>query len=100
MTVTTEHPALLVILTPNITSILSTYSLIDSGNLTTPIGGTLNVYSKADIDGMFKDLNGLTYVGTVGANGTYTMGTDFTVYNGQTAIAVHNGDMLLVAGDI
>lgn len=71
-----------------------------AGNLTAPIGGTLNVYSKSDIDGMFKDLNGLTYVGTVGANGVYTMGTDFKVYNGQTELAVHNGDMFLVAGDI
>ena len=71
-----------------------------AGNLTAPIGGTLNVYSKADIDGMFKDLNGLTYVGTVGSNGTYTMGTDFKVYNGSTAISVHNGDMFLVAGDV
>ena len=71
-----------------------------AGNLTAPIGGTLNVYSKADIDGMFKDLNGLTYVGTVGSNGTYTMGTDFKVYNGSTAINVHNGDMFLVAGDV
>ena len=71
-----------------------------AGNLSAPIGGTLNVYSKADIDGMFKDLNGLTYVGTVGSNGTYTMGTDFKVYNGSTAINVHNGDMFLVAGDV
>ena len=71
-----------------------------AGNLTTPIGGTLNVYSKADIDGMFKDLNGLTYVGTVGANGSYTMGANFKVYNGQTELAVHNGDMFLVAGDV
>ena len=71
-----------------------------AGNLTAPIGGTLNVYSKADIDGMFKDLNGLTYIGTVGSNGTYTMGTDFKVYNGSTAINVHNGDMFLVAGDV
>jgi hypothetical protein len=71
-----------------------------AGNLTAPIGGTLNVYSKSDIDGMFKDLNGLTYVGTVGANGAYTMGSDFKVYNGQTALDVHNGDMFLVAGDI
>lgn len=71
-----------------------------AGDLSAPIGGTLNVYSKTDIDGMFKDLNGLTYVGTVGPNGTYTMGTDFKVYNGNTAISVHNGDMFLVAGDI
>lgn len=71
-----------------------------AGNLSAPIGGTLNVYSKSDIDGMFKDLNGLTYVGTVGSNGTYTMGTDFKVYNGSTAINVHNGDMFLVAGDV
>ena len=71
-----------------------------AGNLSAPIGGTLNVYSKADIDGMFKDLNGLTYVGTVGSNGTYTMGTDFKVYNGSTAINIHNGDMFLVAGDV
>ena len=71
-----------------------------AGNLTAPIGGTLNVYSKTDIDGMFKDLNGLTYVGTVGSNGTYTMGTDFKVYNGSNAINIHNGDMFLVAGDV
>lgn len=71
-----------------------------TGNLSAPIGGTLNVYSKADIDGMFKDLNGLTYVGTVGSNGTYTMGTDFKIYNGSTAINVHNGDMFLVAGNV
>lgn len=71
-----------------------------AGNLTAPIGGTLNVYSKTDIDGMFKDLNGLTYIGTIGPNGTYTMGTDFKVYNGSTAINVHNGDMFLAAGDV
>jgi hypothetical protein len=71
-----------------------------AGNLTAPIGGTLNVYSKTDIDGMFKDLNGLTYIGTIGPNGTYKMGTDFKVYNGSTAINVHNGDMFLAAGDV
>ena len=71
-----------------------------AGNLTAPIGGTLNVYSKTDIDGMFRDLNGLTYVGTVGPNGTYKMGADFKIYNGSTAIAVHNGDMFLAAGDV
>ena len=73
------------------------------GALNAPIGQTMNVYSMSEIDAKFRDLNGLTYVGTVGpngGNGIYAMGTDFKIYNGTTAINVHNGDMFLVAGDI
>ena len=69
-----------------------------TGSLSAPIGGTLEVYSRSEVDEKFKDLNGLTYVGTVGDNGQYLMGNDYKVYNGSTAIDVHNGDMFLVAG--
>lgn len=66
-----------------------------------PIGGTLDVYSKDDVDNLLKDLNGLTYRGTIGENGTYTMGPDFKVYvDVNTAANVHNGDMFLVAGNV
>lgn len=72
-----------------------------SGNLSAPLGGTLSVYSKNEIDNKLKDLNGLTFIGSVGKNGTYQMSeTDFKVYQGPTALSLHNGDMFLVAGDV
>lgn len=72
-----------------------------SGNLSAPLGGTLQVYSKNEIDNKLKDLNGLTFIGSVGANGTYQMSeTDYKVYQGSTALSLHNGDMFLVAGDV
>ena len=73
-----------------------------NGGLSAPIGGTLNVYSKDDIDTKFKNLNGLTYIGTIGDGGVYTIaGNDFSVYTGGTTkVDVHNGDMFLVAGRV
>lgn len=81
-------------------NIVMTYG--QGGTKQAPIGGVLDVYSKDDIDNKLKDLNGLTYRGTIGTTGaTYTMGADYKVYpaGSSTALPVHNGDMFLVAGE-
>lgn len=51
---------------------------------------TLPVYTKTEVDNKFRDLNGLTYKGTVGAGGTYT---DFAKIT-----SVSSGDMYMVTG--
>ena len=75
-----------------------------SGQFSAPIGQTMNVYAKSEIDAKFRDLNGMTYIGTLGSSTstkcTYKIGSDYQVYNGQTAIALHCGDMFLVTDDI
>ena len=72
-----------------------------SGDLSAPLGGTLSVYSKSEIDTKLNNLNGLTFIGSVGDNGTYQMSeTDYKVYQGSTALELHTGDMFLVAGDV
>lgn len=72
-----------------------------SGSLSAPLGGTLSVYSKSEIDTKLNNLNGLTFVGSVGNNGTYQMSeADYKVYQGSTALELHTGDMFLVAGDV
>lgn len=66
------------------------------GNATSPqykfSGGvaTLPVYTKTEVDNKFRDLNGLTYKGTVGAGGTYTDLSKIT--------SVSSGDMYMVTG--
>ena len=72
-----------------------------SGNLSAPLGGTMSVYSKGEIDTLLNNLNGLTFIGSVGENGTYSLSDiDYKVYQGGTALDLHNGDMFLVAGDV
>lgn len=72
-----------------------------SGNLSAPLGGTMSVYSKGEIDTLLNNLNGLTFIGSVGENGTYSLSdVDYKVYQGSTALDLHNGDMFLVAGDV
>ena len=70
-----------------------------AGDLTAPLGGTLAVYSKTEIDTKLNNLNGLTFIGSVGENGTYIMKDDYKIYQGGTALTMHNGDMFLVADD-
>lgn len=55
----------------------------------------LPVYTKTEIENKFKDLNGLTYRGTIGTSGTYEFGAGYMV-DGEK---VHNGDMFLVSGE-
>lgn len=81
-------------------NIVMTYG--QGGTKQAPIGGVLDVYSKDDVDNKLKDLNGLTYRGTIGGTGaTYDMGADYKVYakGSSTALPVHNGDMFLVSGE-
>lgn len=55
----------------------------------------LPVYTKAEIESKFKELNGLTYRGTIGSSGNYKIGEGYTVRGEQ----VHVGDMYLVVGE-
>lgn len=52
-------------------------------------GQTLPVYTKTQVDSLFKGLNGLTYKGTVGSTGTITS---------LPTTNVESGDMYLVSG--
>lgn len=71
-----------------------------SDNLTAHIGGNLSVYSKSEIDTKLKNLNGLTFIGSVGNNGTYQMDpVNYVIKQGSTVLELHNGDMFLVADD-
>lgn len=72
-------------------------------NQTGYVGGTLDVYTIGEVDSKiedrFKNLNGLTYIGTVGVengHGAFVL-DDYVVYNGATKLDVHVGDMFLVA---
>lgn len=60
------------------------------------INGSLPVYTQTEVDNLFKQLNGLTYIGTVGQNGLYS---DLDVTDGITGLTdIHNGDMFMVSG--
>ena len=72
-------------------------------NQTGYVGGTLDVYTIGEVDSKiedrFKNLNGLTYIGTVGVengHGAFVL-DDYVVYNGSNKLDVHVGDMFLVA---
>ncbi len=72
-------------------------------NQTGYVGGTLDVYTIGEVDSKiedrFKNLNGLTYIGTVGVengHGAFVL-DDYVVYNGSSKLDVHVGDMFLVA---
>lgn len=59
----------------------------------------LPVYSKEEVDNLFKKLDGMTYRGTIGTSGTtFTMNASFNVLKGGTATDIHIGDMFLVQG--
>lgn len=59
----------------------------------------LPVYSKEQVDNLFKKLDGMTYRGTIGTSGTtFTMNASFNVLQGGTATDIHIGDMFLVQG--
>ena len=59
----------------------------------------LPVYSKEEVDNLFKKLDGMTYRGTIGTSGTtFTMDASFNVLKGGTATEIHIGDMFLVQG--
>lgn len=59
----------------------------------------LPVYSKEEVDNLFKKLDGMTYRGTIGTSGTtFTMDASFNVLKGGTATKIHIGDMFLVQG--
>ena len=59
----------------------------------------LPVYSKDEVDNLFKKLDGMTYRGTIGTSGTtFTMDASFKVLKGGTATEIHIGDMFLVQG--
>ena len=59
----------------------------------------LPVYSKEQVDNLFKKLDGMTYRGTIGTSGTtFTMNASFNVLKGGTATDIHIGDMFLVQG--
>lgn len=59
----------------------------------------LPVYSKEQVDNLFKKLDGMTYRGTIGTSGTtFTMDASFNVLKGGTATEIHIGDMFLVQG--
>lgn len=72
-------------------------------NQTGYVGGSLDVYTISEVDSKiedrFKNLNGLTYIGTVGVengHGAFVL-DDYVVYNGSNKLDVHVGDMFLVA---
>ena len=59
----------------------------------------LPVYSKEQVDNLFKKLDGMTYRGTIGTSGTtFTMDASLNVLKGGTATEIHIGDMFLVQG--
>ena len=60
----------------------------------------LPVYSKDEVDNLFKKLDGMTYRGTIGTSSgtTFTMDSNFNVSQGGTAAKIHIGDMFLVQG--
>ena len=59
----------------------------------------LPVYSKDEVDNLFKKLDGMTYRGTIGTSGTtFTMDASFNVLKGGTPTEIHIGDMFLVQG--
>ena len=59
----------------------------------------LPVYSKDEVDNLFKKLDGMTYRGTIGTSGTtFTMDASFNVLKGGTTTEIHIGDMFLVQG--
>ena len=59
----------------------------------------LPVYSKEQVDNLFKKLDGMTYRGTIGTSGTtFTMDASFNVLKSGTATEIHIGDMFLVQG--
>ena len=59
----------------------------------------LPVYSKDEVDNLFKKLDGMTYRGTIGSSSTtFTMDASFNVLKGGTATEIHIGDMFLVQG--
>ena len=60
----------------------------------------LPVYSKDEVDNLFKKLDGMTYRGTIGTSGgtTFTMDSSFNVLKGGTPAEIHIGDMFLVQG--
>lgn len=59
----------------------------------------LPVYSKEEVDNLFKKLDGMTYRGTIGTSGTtFTIDASFKVLKGGTATDIHIGDMFLVQG--
>lgn len=75
-------------------------------NQTGYVGGTLDVYTIGEVDSKiedrFKNLNGLTYIGTVGVengHGAFVL-DDYVVYNGSNKLDVHVGDMFLVADTV
>ena len=60
----------------------------------------LPVYSKKQVDDLFKKLDGMTYRGTISTSSgtTFTMDSSFNVLQGGTAAKIHIGDMFLVQG--
>lgn len=60
----------------------------------------LPVYSKEQVDNLFKKLDGMTYRGTIGTSSgtTFTMDSSFNVLQGGTPAKIHIGDMFLVQG--
>lgn len=59
----------------------------------------LPVYSKEEVDNLFKKLDGMTYRGTIGTSGTtFTIDASFNVLKGGTPTEIHIGDMFLVQG--
>ena len=59
----------------------------------------LPVYSKDEVDNLFKKLDGMTYRGTIGTSGTtFTMDASFNILKSGTATEIHIGDMFLVQG--
>lgn len=56
----------------------------------------LPVYTKTEIENKFKNLNGLTYCGTLGSNSSdYKLNASYKINN----LDVHNGDLFLVSGE-
>lgn len=67
------------------------------------IGGDLGVYSIAEVDKLFRDLNGMTFRGNIAAkdSGKATYEIDANgIYKDGAAASVQNGDMFLVSGAI
>lgn len=71
------------------------YFTLGDNATTYGINSSLPVYTQTEVDNLFKQLNGLTYIGTVGQNGLYS---DLDVTDGITGLTdIHNGDMFMVS---
>lgn len=71
-----------------------------------PLGGAMDVYTVAQVDDKFKNLNGLTYCGTISKSSSDVVSTvyatnDGDVKDGKDAgaqnVVLHNGDMFMVS---